>query len=106
MPLNVIMYCDIRVLMCLLLCRLVRAKKFVEQEQIQQVAMIPAKEAKLLTYRLLEESFLHMQELRKSLANNVPNKTFFLFHIDLNQVNLYIYIFTLKMLQKLKVFWI
>jgi DNA-directed RNA polymerase III subunit RPC3 len=84
----------------------VRAKKFVEQEQIQQVAMIPAKEAKLLTYRLLEESFLHMQELRKSLANNVPNKTFFLFHIDLNQVNLYIYIFTLKMLQKLKVFWI
>ncbi|PNF18354.1 DNA-directed RNA polymerase III subunit RPC3 [Cryptotermes secundus] len=66
--------------------RLVRAKKFVEQEQIQQVAMIPAKEAKLLTYRLLEENFLHIQELRKSLANNVPNKTFFLFHIDLNQV--------------------
>jgi DNA-directed RNA polymerase III subunit RPC3 len=70
----------------------VRAKKFVEQEQIQQVAMIPAKEAKLLTYRLLEENFLQMQELRKSLANNGPNKTFFLFYIDLNQVNVYIYI--------------
>ncbi|GFG33248.1 hypothetical protein Cfor_04556 [Coptotermes formosanus] len=66
--------------------RLVRAKGFVDQEQIQQVAMIPAKEAKLLTYRLLEENFLQMQELRKSLASNVPNKTFFLFHIDLNQV--------------------
>ncbi|XP_021921270.1 DNA-directed RNA polymerase III subunit RPC3 isoform X2 [Zootermopsis nevadensis] len=66
--------------------RLVKAKKFVEQEQIQQIAMIPAKEAKLLTYKLLEENFLQMQELRKSLASNVPNKTFFLFYIDLNQV--------------------
>jgi len=72
--------------MLLFLLRLVRAKGFVDQEQIQQVAMIPAKEAKLLTYRLLEENFLQMQELRKSLASNVPNKTFFLFRIDLNQV--------------------
>jgi DNA-directed RNA polymerase III subunit RPC3 len=86
----------------MLLLRLVRAKKFVEQEQIQQVAMIPAKEAKLLTYRLLEENFLQLQELRKSLASNVPNKTFFLFYIDLNQVNFYIYM--LKTLQKFKVF--
>jgi DNA-directed RNA polymerase III subunit RPC3 len=76
--------------MVLFFFRLVRAKKFVEQEQIQQVAMIPAKEAKLLTYRLLEENFLQMQELRKSLASNVPNKTFFLFYIDLNQVS-YVY---------------
>jgi DNA-directed RNA polymerase III subunit RPC3 len=82
-------------LMSVLLLRLVKAKKFVEQEQIQQVAMIPAKEAKLLTYRLLEENFLHLQELRKSLASNVPNKTFFLFHIDLNQVNSNIYIYML-----------
>nr|CAD7408582.1 unnamed protein product [Timema cristinae] len=66
--------------------RMIRAKKFAEQEQIQQVAMIPAKECKLLTYKLLEESFLQMQELRKSLAANVPNKTFFLFHIELDQV--------------------
>nr|CAD7199032.1 unnamed protein product [Timema douglasi] len=64
---------------------MIRAKKFAEQEQIQQVAMIPAKECKLLTYKLLEESFLQMQELRKSLAANVPNKTFFLFHIELDQ---------------------
>ncbi|KAJ9586990.1 hypothetical protein L9F63_019408 [Diploptera punctata] len=66
--------------------RLVKAKKFVEQEQIQQVAMIPAKEAKLLTYKLLEENFIQIRELRKSLSSNVPNKTFFLFYIDLNQV--------------------
>nr|CAD7257046.1 unnamed protein product [Timema shepardi] len=65
--------------------RMIRAKKFAEQEQIQQVAMIPAKECKLLTYKLLEESFLQIQELRKSLAANVPNKTFFLFHIELDQ---------------------
>jgi DNA-directed RNA polymerase III subunit RPC3 len=78
--------------MTLVLLRLVRAKKCVEQEQIQQIAMIPAKEAKLLTYRLLEENFLQMRELRKSLASNVPIKTFFLFYIDLNQVNFCMFI--------------
>ncbi|XP_049835779.1 DNA-directed RNA polymerase III subunit RPC3-like isoform X1 [Schistocerca gregaria] len=66
--------------------RLVRAKEFVEQEQIQQLVMIPAKEAKLYTYRLLQENFIQMQELRKTMSTNQPNKTFFLFHIDLNQV--------------------
>ncbi|XP_063227901.1 DNA-directed RNA polymerase III subunit RPC3 isoform X2 [Bacillus rossius redtenbacheri] len=65
--------------------RLIRAKKYVEQEQIQQIAMIPAKEAKLLTYKLLEENFIQMKELRKSLTAG-PNKTFFLFYIKIDQV--------------------
>jgi hypothetical protein len=46
--------------MFLFLCRLVRAKGFVDQEQIQQVAMIPAKEAKLLTYKHLKIEIQHM----------------------------------------------
>ncbi|KAJ8894948.1 hypothetical protein PR048_000255 [Dryococelus australis] len=50
---------------------LIRAKKFVEQEQIQQIAMIPAKEAKLLTYKLLEENFIQLKELRKSLEHTL-----------------------------------
>lgn len=48
--------------------------------------MIPAKEAKSLTYQLLGENFLQMEELRKSVSNNGPVKTFFLFHIDLNEL--------------------
>ncbi|XP_066603137.1 DNA-directed RNA polymerase III subunit RPC3 isoform X2 [Prorops nasuta] len=66
--------------------RLVRSRKYVEQEQIQQLAMIPAKEAKHLTYTLLQENYLQMQEMKKAGVSAVPTKTFFLFHIDLNQV--------------------
>ncbi|KAK2588821.1 hypothetical protein KPH14_001693 [Odynerus spinipes] len=66
--------------------RLVRSKKFVEQEQIQQLAMIPAKEAKHLTYTLLQENYLQIQELKKAGVSAAPTKTFFLFHIDLDQV--------------------
>lgn len=62
-------------------------RKHIEQEKIQKIAMIPAREAKQLTYRLLHENFLQLQEIRKSMANNAgPNKMFFLFHIDLEEV--------------------
>lgn len=66
--------------------RLVRDKKYIEQEQIQQLAMIPAKEAKHLTYTLLQENYIQMQEMKKSGVSAAPIKTFFLFHIDLNVV--------------------
>ncbi|XP_058789245.1 DNA-directed RNA polymerase III subunit RPC3 [Phymastichus coffea] len=68
--------------------RLVRSHKYIEQEKIQQIAMIPAKETKHLTYTLLEEQYLQIQELKKSgvSAGGAPAKIFFLFHIDLNQV--------------------
>ncbi|XP_076639029.1 RNA polymerase III subunit C isoform X2 [Colletes latitarsis] len=66
--------------------RLVRNRKYIEQEQIQQLAMIPAKEAKYLTYTLLQENYLQMQEIKKGGVSATPMKTFFLFHIDLNIV--------------------
>jgi len=60
----------------------------VELDDIQQYAMIPAKEAKHLSYRLLEENFLQLQELRRSVAASAgPNKTFFLFHINFIEVS-------------------
>ena len=48
--------------------------------------MIPAKEIKLLTYQLLENNFIQLQELRKNMSNNAPTKSFYLFYVDLNQV--------------------
>ena len=63
-----------------------RSHKYVEQEKIQQMAMIPAKEAKHLTYTLLEENYIQIQELKKPGVSTAPTKIFFLFHIDLNQV--------------------
>eukprot|EP00090_Calanus_glacialis_P001232 TRINITY_DN10858_c0_g1_i1.p1 TRINITY_DN10858_c0_g1~~TRINITY_DN10858_c0_g1_i1.p1 ORF type:complete len:520 (+),score=189.65 TRINITY_DN10858_c0_g1_i1:34-1593(+) len=66
--------------------RYIREKRFVEESQLQQVVMIPAKETKMLTYQLLENHFIHLQELRKSVAPTAPSKAFYLFYVDLPQV--------------------
>lgn len=65
--------------------RLVKSQSYIEPEQIQKLAMIPAKDAKKLTYQLLEENFLDVQELRKA-SQAGPNKSFTLFHIRLELV--------------------
>nr|XP_022906329.1 DNA-directed RNA polymerase III subunit RPC3 [Onthophagus taurus] len=66
--------------------RLVKNKSYIEPEQIQKLAMIPAKEAKRLSYQLVEENFFQIQELKKvaSASNTGPNKSFVLFHIQFN----------------------
>ena len=66
--------------------RVIRQKLRVEESQLQGFVMIPAKEIKLLTYQLLENNLIQLQELRKSLSNNAPTKSFYLFYVDLNQV--------------------
>ncbi|XP_018336281.2 DNA-directed RNA polymerase III subunit RPC3 isoform X2 [Agrilus planipennis] len=66
--------------------RLIRLKSYIEPEQIQQLAMIPAKEAKRLCYQLLEENFIKVQELRKSSSNSGPTKSFIFFNIQIAQV--------------------
>ncbi|XP_033216111.1 DNA-directed RNA polymerase III subunit RPC3 isoform X2 [Belonocnema kinseyi] len=66
--------------------RLIRAKKYIEQEDIQQVAMISAKDTKQLTYTLLQENYIQLEEVKKAGVSAAPLKTFFLFHIDLDKV--------------------
>ena len=68
------------------LFRIIKIKKYVEQDMIQELAMIAGKESKLLTYKLLEGGFVQLKEIRKSLSNTGPNKSFYLFYINLNQV--------------------
>jgi len=48
--------------------------------------MMPSKETKELTYQLLENNFIQMQELRKSLSANAISKSFYLFYVDIIQV--------------------
>ncbi|KAK4887292.1 hypothetical protein RN001_003563 [Aquatica leii] len=66
--------------------RLVRSRHYIEPEQIQNLVMIPAKEAKRILYQLLEENFLVVNELKRSAPNLGPNKSFTLFHIRLDQI--------------------
>lgn len=63
--------------------RVIRSKKYIEQEEIQKEAMIPAKEAKLFTYKLLEENFLQIQTIKKPGGGGMgPAKAFYLFYVN------------------------
>lgn len=67
--------------------RVVLKHKFIEQEEIQKEAMVPAKEAKLLTYRLLEENFFQIHTIRKAGSGGTgPAKAFYLFHVNQEQI--------------------
>ena len=72
--------------------RVVRSRKYIEQEDIQREAMIPGKEAKLFTYRLLEENFLQIQTIKKTGGGGMgPAKAFYLFRVNQNSVSLEIH---------------
>lgn len=66
--------------------RLVRNEIDVNLEQIQNLAMIPAKEAKSLTYILAQENYIQTQEMKKSGTSAGPTKAPFRFSIDLTKI--------------------
>lgn len=73
--------------------RVVRSKNFIEQEEIQRQAMIPAKEAKLYTYKLLEEHYLQAKPIRKPGGGGTGMaKCFFMFHVNQHQVSVFPYL--------------
>lgn len=64
-----------------------RQQGYIEQEEIQKQAMVPSKEAKQLTYKLLEEHFLSIQTIRKTGGGGAgPAKAFYLFHVNQTQI--------------------
>ncbi|KAG5670710.1 hypothetical protein PVAND_000956 [Polypedilum vanderplanki] len=65
--------------------RVVRTKKFIEQDEIQQEAMIPPKEARLFTYKLLEENLLLIKSIKKS-GGMGPSKPIYLFYVNQHQI--------------------
>jgi DNA-directed RNA polymerase III subunit RPC3 len=82
--------------------RFIREKKYVEENQIQQVVMIPSKEAKLLTYQLMENNFICLQELKKTINATTPSKALYLFYVNFNQVVRYCLNLSLHTLYNLK----
>ncbi|KAM7363435.1 RNA polymerase III subunit C [Cochliomyia hominivorax] len=67
--------------------RVVRMKKYIEQEELQKEAMIPAKEAKLLSYNLFQEQFLQIKTIRKAGGGGSgPAKAFYLFYLKHKQI--------------------
>ncbi len=69
--------------------RLIRKHKFVDQERLNEMGMLPGKESKNLTYMLVEDNFIIMKEIRKSYttSNTTNNKIAYVFYIDIVQVS-------------------
>ncbi|CAK1589198.1 unnamed protein product [Parnassius mnemosyne] len=66
--------------------RLIRAKKYIEEDDIQKHAMLPNKECKELTYKLLEEHFISVQPMRKAASAGGMAKAIYLYHIKTHDV--------------------
>lgn len=67
--------------------RIVRQLKYCDQDDIQKEAMIPSKEAKLFTYKLVEENYFQIKTIRKSGAGGGGvAKSFCLFYVDQTQI--------------------
>uniref|UniRef100_V9KPL2 DNA-directed RNA polymerase III subunit RPC3 n=1 Tax=Callorhinchus milii TaxID=7868 RepID=V9KPL2_CALMI len=62
--------------------RLLLRKRHLEQKQVEDFAMIPAKEAKEMTYSMLSEGFISLQEIPKT-PDHAPSRTFYLYTVNL-----------------------
>jgi DNA-directed RNA polymerase III subunit RPC3 len=53
------------------------------------MGMIPGKDAKHLTYKLVDDNYINIKELRKSYAANAqPGKICHVFYVNENQVHI------------------
>ncbi|NXQ83170.1 RPC3 polymerase, partial [Nyctibius grandis] len=66
---------------CARIFRLLLRKKHLEQKQVEDFAMIPAKEAKDMLYRMLSENLVSLQEIPKT-PDHVPSRTFYLYTVN------------------------
>ncbi|ELK05989.1 DNA-directed RNA polymerase III subunit RPC3 [Pteropus alecto] len=67
---------------CARIFRLVLQKKHLEQKQVEDFAMIPAKEAKDMLYKMLSENFISLQEIPKT-PDHAPSRTFYLYTVSI-----------------------
>ncbi|XP_054151297.1 DNA-directed RNA polymerase III subunit RPC3 [Melozone crissalis] len=66
---------------CARIFRLLLRKKHLEQKQVEDFAMIPAKEAKDMLYKLLSENLVALQEIPKT-PDHAPSRTFYLYTVN------------------------
>ncbi|XP_004397368.1 PREDICTED: DNA-directed RNA polymerase III subunit RPC3-like [Odobenus rosmarus divergens] len=67
---------------CARIIRLVLQKKHLEQKQVEDFAMIPAKEAKDMLYKMLSGNFISLQEIPKT-PDHAPTRTFYLYSVNI-----------------------
>ncbi|NXJ56031.1 RPC3 polymerase, partial [Spizaetus tyrannus] len=67
---------------CARIFRLLLRKKHLEQKQVEDFAMIPAKEAKDMLYKMLSENVVSLQEIPKT-PDHAPSRTFYLYTVNI-----------------------
>ncbi|XP_054840558.1 DNA-directed RNA polymerase III subunit RPC3 isoform X1 [Eublepharis macularius] len=67
---------------CARIFRLLLRKKHLEQKQIEDFAMIPAKEAKEMMYKMLSSNIVSLQEIPKT-PDHAPSRTFYLYAVNM-----------------------
>lgn len=70
---------------CLRIFRVLLLKKHLEQKQIEDFAMISAKEAKELLYNMFSQNFITTTEISKT-PDHAPSRTFYLFKVDIHKL--------------------
>ncbi|NWV42184.1 RPC3 polymerase, partial [Grantiella picta] len=66
---------------CARIFRLLLRKKHLEQKQVEDFAMILAKEAKDMLHRMLSENLVSLQEIPKT-PDHAPSRTFYLYTVN------------------------
>ncbi|XP_053331052.1 DNA-directed RNA polymerase III subunit RPC3 [Spea bombifrons] len=66
---------------CARIFRLLLRKRHLEQKQVEDFAMIPAKEAKDMLYRMLSVNLVSLQEIPKT-PDHAPSRTFYLYAVN------------------------
>ncbi|XP_053405654.1 DNA-directed RNA polymerase III subunit RPC3-like [Mercenaria mercenaria] len=65
--------------------RVLLLKQHLEQKQIEDLAMIPSKEAKELLYTMFAQNFVAVTEISKT-PDHAPARTYYLFKVQLDQL--------------------
>ncbi|XP_015783934.1 DNA-directed RNA polymerase III subunit RPC3-like isoform X2 [Tetranychus urticae] len=65
--------------------RLLLTKKYLHQKQIEELAMVPAKDAKECTYNLMTNNFIRLLQYPKG-SEYAPAHTYFIFNVDLEEI--------------------
>ncbi|KAM5129681.1 DNA-directed RNA polymerase III subunit RPC3 isoform 1-T2 [Mantella aurantiaca] len=66
---------------CARIFRLLLRKRHLEQKQVEDFAMIPAKEAKDMLYKMLSVNLISLQEIPKT-PDHAPSRTFYLYTVN------------------------
>uniref|UniRef100_A0A6I8Q645 DNA-directed RNA polymerase III subunit RPC3 n=2 Tax=Xenopus tropicalis TaxID=8364 RepID=A0A6I8Q645_XENTR len=66
---------------CARIFRLLLRKRHLEQKQVEDFAMVPAKEAKEMLYKMLSQNLVSLQEIPKT-PDHAPSRTFYLYTVN------------------------